>query len=137
MVADASSPSAPADAVAETSRGPATQPMPVWTIGYSIPNNSQIGVRRAAWRGARRGVSGTAQRTHLPPDCSTPTRSRRTAEPRHGPYAQAMELTTFEGLDAVKAAVGTELGPSDWLEITQERINTFAEATGDNQWIHV
>ena len=48
-----------------------------------------------------------------------------------------MELTTFEGLDAVKAAVGTELGPSDWLEITQERINTFAEATGDNQWIHV
>ena len=34
-------------------------------------------------------------------------------------------------------AVGRHLGYSDWLEITQERINTFADATGDHQWIHV
>jgi acyl dehydratase len=33
--------------------------------------------------------------------------------------------------------VGKKLGTSDWLEITQERINLFAEATGDKQWIHV
>ncbi len=33
--------------------------------------------------------------------------------------------------------VGTEVGVSDWLEITQERVNQFAEATGDHQWIHV
>jgi acyl dehydratase len=33
--------------------------------------------------------------------------------------------------------VGDEFGPSDWLEITQERIDRFAEATGDYQWIHV
>ena len=33
--------------------------------------------------------------------------------------------------------VGDEFGPSDWLEITQERIDRFAEATGDDQWIHV
>ena len=33
--------------------------------------------------------------------------------------------------------VGDEFGPSDWLEITQERINGFAEATDDHQWIHV
>jgi len=33
--------------------------------------------------------------------------------------------------------VGTDLGETDWLEISQERINTFAEATGDHQWIHV
>lgn len=35
------------------------------------------------------------------------------------------------------AAVGTVLGASDWLEIDQERINLFADATGDHQWIHV
>jgi acyl dehydratase len=33
--------------------------------------------------------------------------------------------------------VGEELGVSDWVEITQERVNQFAEATGDHQWIHV
>ena len=33
--------------------------------------------------------------------------------------------------------VGQEVGVSDWVEITQERVNLFAEATGDHQWIHV
>ena len=33
--------------------------------------------------------------------------------------------------------VGEELGPSEWLTVTQEMIDTFAEATGDHQWIHV
>ena len=33
--------------------------------------------------------------------------------------------------------VGQEVGVSDWVEITQERVNQFAEATGDHQWIHV
>ena len=32
---------------------------------------------------------------------------------------------------------GLELGPSDWLEVTQERVDLFADATGDHQWIHV
>jgi acyl dehydratase len=45
--------------------------------------------------------------------------------------------TVFANLDAVAAGVGRHLGYSDWLEITQERIDTFAEATGDHQWIHV
>ena len=45
--------------------------------------------------------------------------------------------TILDGADAVRAAVGTHLGYSDWLEIDQERINTFADATGDHQWIHV
>ena len=48
-----------------------------------------------------------------------------------------MAATVFEGLDEVKAAVGRHLGYSDWLEVTQERIDLFAEATGDHQWIHV
>ena len=48
-----------------------------------------------------------------------------------------MAITTINGLDELRAAVGNDLGSSDWLEITQERVNTFAEATGDNQWIHV
>jgi len=37
----------------------------------------------------------------------------------------------------IPSLVGTELGVSDWLEITQDRVNRFADATGDHQWIHV
>jgi acyl dehydratase len=44
--------------------------------------------------------------------------------------------TEFDSPDALRAAVGTHLGVSDWLEITQERIDGFADATGDHQWIH-
>jgi acyl dehydratase len=44
---------------------------------------------------------------------------------------------TINGIDELKALVGEELGTSDWLEITQDRVNTFADATGDHQWIHV
>jgi acyl dehydratase len=33
--------------------------------------------------------------------------------------------------------VGRELGPTDWFEVTQDRVNAFADATGDHQWIHV
>jgi len=45
-----------------------------------------------------------------------------------------MEAVTFEELPGL---VGTEVGVSDWLEITQDRVNLFADATGDHQWIHV
>ncbi|MEV0546093.1 MaoC family dehydratase [Nocardia salmonicida] len=45
--------------------------------------------------------------------------------------------TDFADFDAVRAAVGTELGPSEWVTIDQRRIDLFAEATGDHQWIHV
>lgn len=45
--------------------------------------------------------------------------------------------TTFENPAALLEAVGQDLGHSDWLEIDQERINQFADATGDHQWIHV
>jgi len=40
-------------------------------------------------------------------------------------------------LDAYQAMVGKELEPSEWLEVTQERIDAFADATDDHQWIHV
>ena len=46
-------------------------------------------------------------------------------------------VRTFDGLDQLGAAVGEQLGQSDWHEITQEQVNLFAEATGDHQWIHV
>lgn len=45
--------------------------------------------------------------------------------------------TTFASPDALLDAVGTDLGRTDWIEITQERVDQFAEATGDRQWIHV
>jgi acyl dehydratase len=46
-------------------------------------------------------------------------------------------MLTLNGLDEVKSYVGKELGVSDWHEVTQEDINTFADVTGDHQWIHV
>lgn len=45
--------------------------------------------------------------------------------------------TTVRGLEELKALAGKDLGSSGWLEITQDRVNTFADATGDHQWIHV
>ena len=46
-------------------------------------------------------------------------------------------MRTFEDFKELKAAIGTEVGVSDWLEVTQQRIDRFAEVTGDQQWIHV
>ena len=46
-------------------------------------------------------------------------------------------MQTFTGVDEVVHAVGTQLGETEWLEITQEQVNQFADATGDHQWIHV
>jgi acyl dehydratase len=45
-----------------------------------------------------------------------------------------MSQTTVEG---VQSLVGQHLGHSDWVTVTQEQVNQFAEATGDHQWIHV
>ena len=44
--------------------------------------------------------------------------------------------TVLPEIASFKSLVGKELGPSDWIEISQERIDTFAAATGDDQWIH-
>ncbi|MEV0685431.1 MaoC family dehydratase [Nocardia sp. NPDC050378] len=46
-------------------------------------------------------------------------------------------MTTFADFAALRAAIGTEVGVSEWIEIDQYRIDRFAEATGDRQWIHV
>lgn len=46
-------------------------------------------------------------------------------------------MRTITSVDDAIAAVGTELGTSDWLLVDQSRIDTFADATGDHQWIHV
>ena len=45
--------------------------------------------------------------------------------------------TIVNGIGELKELVGQHLGYSDYLEITQERVNLFADATGDHQWIHV
>ncbi|MGW0610913.1 MaoC family dehydratase [Streptomyces sp. NPDC002788] len=44
---------------------------------------------------------------------------------------------TVNGLGELRKLAGGDLGTSEWIEVTQERINTFADATGDHQWIHV
>ncbi len=45
-------------------------------------------------------------------------------------------MTTTVAYTDVAGLAGTDLGYTDWLEITQERVDTFADATGDHQWIH-
>jgi acyl dehydratase len=46
-------------------------------------------------------------------------------------------MITLTGIDDIKSKVGEELGVSSWHEVTQEDIDTFADVTGDHQWIHV
>jgi acyl dehydratase len=46
-------------------------------------------------------------------------------------------MTTTTTLAELPGLVGTELGTSDWYEVTQEAVNKFADATGDHQWIHI
>jgi acyl dehydratase len=46
-------------------------------------------------------------------------------------------MKTFQTLTELSALVGQEVAVSDWISITQERIDQFAQATGDRQWIHV
>jgi acyl dehydratase len=46
-------------------------------------------------------------------------------------------MLTLNGLDEVKTYVGKELGVSDWLLVTQAKIDAFAAVTGDDQWIHI
>ncbi len=46
-------------------------------------------------------------------------------------------MKKFKDLAEFVAAEGTHLGPTEWLEITQDRVNLFADATDDHQWIHV
>lgn len=46
-------------------------------------------------------------------------------------------MQVIHGIDELSALVGQQLGVSDWLEIDQDRIQLFADATGDQQWIHV
>src|SRR5690606_17958685 len=50
---------------------------------------------------------------------------------------RSMAATTAVGVEGVKQLAGKHVGYSEWLEITQERVNLFADATGDHQWIHV
>ncbi|BBX17669.1 dehydratase [Mycolicibacterium duvalii] len=46
-------------------------------------------------------------------------------------------MKKFNNLAELAAAEGTQLGPTEWLDITQDRVNLFADATDDHQWIHV
>ena len=48
-----------------------------------------------------------------------------------------MAQTVVEGIEGVQGLVGRHMGYSEWVTITQEQVNQFAEATGDHQWIHV
>ena len=51
--------------------------------------------------------------------------------------AEAVPTRTVETVEELRELVGQELGAGRWLEMTQERVDAFADATGDHQWIHV
>ena len=46
-------------------------------------------------------------------------------------------MRIVKNVEELKSLVGQELGVSDWIELSQDRINKFADATGDHQWIHI
>lgn len=48
-----------------------------------------------------------------------------------------MAARVIEGINELKSLIGVEVGASDWFEVAQDRINAFADATEDHQWIHV
>lgn len=48
-----------------------------------------------------------------------------------------MAATTLNGPDDVRSHLGAHLGYSEWITVDQDRVNLFADATGDHQWIHV
>ncbi len=48
-----------------------------------------------------------------------------------------MATRIISGIDELKTLVGQEVGASDWVEVAQSRINAFADATEDHQWIHL
>lgn len=47
-----------------------------------------------------------------------------------------MAVRTINGIEELRSLVGQQVGASDWVQITQDQIQTFADATGDHQWIH-
>jgi acyl dehydratase len=72
------------------------------------------------------GGSGTGGRLGHSPSTAT--------EPK---IEERAVTTTVQSVDDLKPLVGQHLGYSDWVEIDQDRVNLFADATGDHQWIHV
>ncbi len=48
-----------------------------------------------------------------------------------------MAMRTFSSLDDLSAAIGETVGPGPWFTIDQDRVDAFADCTGDDQWIHV
>ena len=46
-------------------------------------------------------------------------------------------MTTITGMEGLRAALGSELGVTEWREVTQAEVDAFADVTGDHQWIHI
>ena len=57
--------------------------------------------------------------------------------PGKRPRPRGASVKVFDNLSEFVAAAGSQLGPTEWMEITQDRVNLFADATDDHQWIHI
>ena len=78
------------------------------------------------------------------PRCDPDDPLRRTTEAGPIPHADVpgslpsmATITQVHGVDGLRELIGKTIGPSDWREVTQEMIDSFAEISGDDQWIHV
>src|SRR5262249_41495023 len=75
------------------------------------------------------------ERTWIRPSRNRPLEEKQNDQPRRHEGHKAMR--TIEDVRELATLAGQEIGTGEWLEITQERINRFADATNDHQWIHV
>ena len=58
-------------------------------------------------------------------------------EQPHPLSSPVMAVAEVQGIDGLKELIGTEIGPGEWREVRQQDIDTFADLSGDHQWIHV
>lgn len=72
---------------------------------------------------------------HLPGERRVPNRQSGAGATSKG--SPPIMSVAFDSVSSVLSAVGQDLGVTDWLTMTQDRIDKFADATGDHQWIHV
>jgi acyl dehydratase len=98
-----------------------------------MPPTGQSGFGRTHVSGRNRRPSPAAKTTAH----TSAQSSARVGRPCGGWGIIAGMTTIVQGIDGLRDLVGQHLGYSDYVEVTQEQVNLFAEATGDHQWIHV
>ena len=105
-------------------------------IALTALDGDAVGARPRVLRG--QGRRGEFLREECVAAVDRRTQDRRGCGPDdHGSTRGSILMKVITSIDDAVASVGEELGVSEWQEIDQDRINAFADATGDHQWIHI